>query len=78
MLLVAKRRKRRTGEGGKLVAERCWPLNEITLMDVKDSNGKPIPTFRLLARPHCPFRCNKSLPNTKGARESCLSMRQER
>src|SRR5258708_3837636 len=39
-LLVAKRRKKRTGEGGKLVAERCWPLNDISLVDVKDSTGK--------------------------------------
>ena len=38
-LLVAKRRKRRTGEGGKLVAERCWPLGEINVVDVKDSLG---------------------------------------
>jgi hypothetical protein len=38
-LLVAKRRKRKTGEGGKLVAERCWQLGEINVVDVKDSSG---------------------------------------
>ena len=38
-LLVAKRRKKRTGEGGKLVAERCWLLSEINVVDVKDSSG---------------------------------------
>lgn len=42
-LLVAKRRKRRTGEGGKLVAERCWQLGEINVVDVKDSLGTPSP-----------------------------------
>ncbi|KAG9046017.1 exocyst complex component exo84 [Tulasnella sp. UAMH 9824] len=36
-LLVAKKRKKRSGNGGKLVAERCWPLNEITMGDVKDT-----------------------------------------
>lgn len=39
LLLVAKRRKRRTGEGGKLVAEKCWPINEISLLDMKDTQG---------------------------------------
>lgn len=46
MLLVAKRRKRRTGEGGKLVAERCWGLSEISVVDVKDSTGAQ---YRFLA-----------------------------
>ncbi|KAF8327616.1 uncharacterized protein EI90DRAFT_3126976 [Cantharellus anzutake] len=35
--LVAKRRRKRSGEGGKLVAERCWPLRDISVVDVKDS-----------------------------------------
>ena len=50
-VLVAKRRRRNagTGEGagstvneGKLVAERCWPLNEMLVLDTKDSAGAPI------------------------------------
>jgi exocyst complex component 8 len=49
LLLVAKRRKRRTGEGGKLVAEKCWPINEISLLDMKDSQGV------LLFNCHLPF-----------------------
>lgn len=36
-LLVAKKRKKRSGSGGKLVAERCWPLGDITIADVKDA-----------------------------------------
>lgn len=43
-LLIAKRRKKRTGEGGKLVAERCWSLNDINVVDVKDSSGVVIPS----------------------------------
>lgn len=37
--LVAKRRRRRNGERGRLVAERCWALGEVTIVDVKDSSG---------------------------------------
>ncbi|KZV86381.1 hypothetical protein EXIGLDRAFT_681055 [Exidia glandulosa HHB12029] len=41
-LLVARKRKQRGGgssksEGGKLVAEKCWSLNEIVVVDVKDT-----------------------------------------
>ncbi|KAH8835121.1 hypothetical protein DL96DRAFT_1666039 [Flagelloscypha sp. PMI_526] len=42
-VLVAKRRRRnagserRGGSEGKLVAERCWPLNEMLVLDTKDS-----------------------------------------
>ncbi|KAG8947884.1 exocyst complex component exo84 [Tulasnella sp. 424] len=38
-LLVAKKRKKRSGNGGKLVAERCWSLSDITMADVKDAVG---------------------------------------
>ncbi|KAF8913204.1 hypothetical protein CPB84DRAFT_1760651 [Gymnopilus junonius] len=45
-VLVAKRRRRNAGGGdgngstvneGKLVAEKCWPLNEMLVLDTKDS-----------------------------------------
>lgn len=36
-VLVAKRRMRNNGEGGRLVAERCWPLNEMLVLDTKDA-----------------------------------------
>ncbi|KAF8807915.1 hypothetical protein BYT27DRAFT_7190004 [Phlegmacium glaucopus] len=45
-VLVAKRRRRNAGPGegsgstvneGKLVAEKCWPLNEMLVLDTKDS-----------------------------------------
>lgn len=39
MFLVANRRKRRNGETGRLVAEKCWPLGDVTLTDVKDTAG---------------------------------------
>jgi exocyst complex component 8 len=51
VVLVAKRRRRNAGPGegssptvheGKLVAERCWPLNEMLVLDTKDSAGAPI------------------------------------
>jgi hypothetical protein len=38
-LLVAKRRRRRNGERGRLVAERCWMLSEVVIVDVKDTSG---------------------------------------
>jgi hypothetical protein len=46
-VLVAKRRRRNAGQGGdgssstvnegKLVAEKCWPLSEMLVLDTKDS-----------------------------------------
>ncbi|KAF8633569.1 hypothetical protein AX15_001366 [Amanita polypyramis BW_CC] len=48
-VLVARRRRRNVGNDGggkggpvnegKLVAERCWPLNEILVLDTKDSSS---------------------------------------
>jgi len=38
-LLVSKRRRRRNGERGRLVAERCWMLGEVVIVDVKDTSG---------------------------------------
>jgi hypothetical protein len=49
-VLVARRRRRNAGAAGgdggsstvnegKLVAERCWPLNEMLVLDTKDSLG---------------------------------------
>ena len=49
-VLVARRRRRNAGNDGgrgggsltegKLVAERCWPLNEMLVLDTKDSSGE--------------------------------------
>lgn len=38
-VLVARRRRNRRngGESGRLVAERCWPLSEMLVLDTKDS-----------------------------------------
>ena len=37
-VLVARRRKRRNNtESDKLIAERCWPLNEMLVLDTKDT-----------------------------------------
>ncbi|RUP43284.1 hypothetical protein BC936DRAFT_137393 [Jimgerdemannia flammicorona] len=36
-LLVATRKKRTMSSKLKLVAEQCWPLNEIAVIDIKDS-----------------------------------------
>ncbi|KAJ3717299.1 hypothetical protein DFJ43DRAFT_1134471 [Lentinula guzmanii] len=38
-VLVAKRRRRTAGGGGKLVAERSWSLNEMVVLDSKDSSS---------------------------------------
>ncbi|KAF9469596.1 Cullin repeat-like-containing domain protein, partial [Collybia nuda] len=38
LVLVARRRRRNAaGTGGKLVAEKCWPLSEMLVLDTKDS-----------------------------------------
>ncbi|VDB87561.1 unnamed protein product [Peniophora sp. CBMAI 1063] len=39
-VLVARRRKRRAaGESERLVADRCWPLGDMLVLDTKDSAG---------------------------------------
>ena len=39
-VLVARRRRRRNAsESDKLVADRCWPLNEMLVLDTKDTAG---------------------------------------
>lgn len=37
VLVAKKRRRRNNGEREKLIAERCWPLNEMLVLDTKDS-----------------------------------------
>lgn len=38
-VLVARRRRRRNNtESEKLIAERCWPLNEMLVLDTKDTS----------------------------------------
>lgn len=40
-VLVARRRRRRNNaESGKLVAERCWPLSEMLVLDTKDTASR--------------------------------------
>ena len=38
-LLVANKRKQGMSMRVKLVADKCWPLNEITIIDMKDTSG---------------------------------------
>ena len=38
-VLVAKPRQRRAGDRAKLVAERCWPLNELQVLDTRDNTS---------------------------------------
>ncbi|KAF8590795.1 hypothetical protein K439DRAFT_1329052 [Ramaria rubella] len=45
-LLVAQRRRKRTGGSGRLVAERCWMLNDIVMQDIKDSVGQYFLLFK--------------------------------
>jgi exocyst complex component 8 len=37
VLVARKRRRRNTSESEKLVADRCWPLNEMLVLDTKDT-----------------------------------------
>jgi hypothetical protein len=37
VLVARKRRRRNASESDKLVADRCWPLNEMLILDTKDS-----------------------------------------
>ncbi|KAI0095053.1 hypothetical protein BDY19DRAFT_881048 [Irpex rosettiformis] len=37
VLVARKRRRRNNAESDKLVAERCWPLNEMLVLDTKDT-----------------------------------------
>jgi hypothetical protein len=39
VLVARKRRRRNANESDKLVAERCWSLNEMLVLDTKDSTG---------------------------------------
>lgn len=36
-VLVARKRARRTADRPNLVAEKCWPLNDILVLDTKDT-----------------------------------------
>ena len=46
-VLVARKRARRTADRPNLVAERCWPLNDILVLDTKDTASK---LYRYFAR----------------------------
>ena len=37
VLVARKRRRRNASESDKLVADRCWPLNEMLILDTKDT-----------------------------------------
>ena len=47
VLVAKKRRRRNNAEREKLIAERCWPLNEMLVLDTKDSAGKEVCCLRL-------------------------------
>ena len=40
VLVARKRRRRNNMESEKLIAERCWPLNEMLVLDTKDTSGE--------------------------------------
>lgn len=42
-VLVARRRQRRTADRPPLVAEKCWPLNDILVLDTKDTASAYFP-----------------------------------
>lgn len=53
LVLVAKKRRNRRGgeersgrgEGGRLVAEKCWALSEMLVLDTKDSASKRVSSY---------------------------------
>ena len=49
VLVARKRRRRNASESDKLVADRCWPLNEMLVLDTKDTASPYLQTFRILA-----------------------------
>lgn len=36
-VLVARKRARRTADRPNIVADKCWPLNDIMVLDTKDT-----------------------------------------
>jgi len=89
-VLVAKRRRRAAGGAaadgggstvneGKLVAEKCWPLNEMLVLDTKDSASKRSNNVlcnfpdRMFRYDQCiqgpPWQGDPCLPNRDPARE---------
>jgi|ERR1700722_2646749 len=84
-VLVAKRRRRRNagGEGsssagrsaqGKLMAERCWPLSEMLVLDTKDSASRSL-SFLKVAINYFHCRHNKCFQNPPRKGDACLSHR---
>jgi hypothetical protein len=51
-VLVARKRTRRTAERPLFVAERGWPLNDILVLDTKDTPSECSSRDRLKAHPH--------------------------
>ncbi|KAI0686819.1 hypothetical protein BC835DRAFT_1420137 [Cytidiella melzeri] len=39
VLVARKRRRRNNAESDKLIAERCWPLNDMLVLDTKDTSS---------------------------------------
>jgi hypothetical protein len=37
VLVARRRRRRKASESGKLITDRCWPLNEMLVLDTKDT-----------------------------------------
>ena len=48
-VLVARPRQRRAGDRAKLVAERCWPLNELQVLDTRDNSSSLISSLTICA-----------------------------
>lgn len=76
-LLVAKKRKKRSGNGGKLVAERCWSLSDITMADVKDAVGTRMIELRQYVDPPLTrsLRLNKRHQDSTWQRDTCFQDR---
>jgi len=82
-VLVARRRRRNAGttgadgngstvNEGKLVAERCWPLNEMLVLDTKDSASTLLRLSCHLPSLHLTCRYDQRIQNPTRKGNTCL------
>lgn len=76
-VLVARiRRRRNNAESDKLVAERCWPLNEMLVLDTKDTASKRHSLVCAIQAPDLRYqRCRTCSRSDMARRRLCTAQR---